>query len=81
MPNVTAMFFLVFGIGLVAVALQGAARGRLPNGPKGLERGEGVSRSGQPLQFWFFFLLYGSGGAWLTVHAIRLLSGDAPPAP
>lgn len=81
MPNVTAIFFLIFGIGLMLVAAQGVARGWLPNGPKGFERGEGVTRSRQPLLFWCFFLLYAGGGAWLAVHAVRLLSGTVTPTP
>jgi len=75
------MFFLVFGVGLILVALQGAKRGWLPNGPNGFKQGEGVRRSESPAAFWFFFLLYCGGGAALAIYALRLLAGNAVPLP
>jgi hypothetical protein len=71
--HVKGWFFVAFGVGLVAVAIQGFLRGWLPNGPKGLQQGEGVHRADNPLGFWFFFLLYGGGGFALALYAIRLL--------
>ena len=68
-------FFLVMGTGLVFVALQGLRRGWLPNGPKGLERGEGVRRDDNPAGFWVMFALYSGGGGALAVYALRLLAG------
>ena len=76
---IVGWFFLIFGIGIAAVAVQGVGRGWLPNGPKGLQQGEGVSREGNPLGFWFFFLLYFGGGIALTIYAIRILLGHVPP--
>ena len=68
-------FFVVFGIGLAAVAVQGVMKGWLPNGPKGLQQGEGVSRADNPIGFWFFFLLYFVGGIALLIYALRLPPG------
>ena len=73
MESIKAWFFIIFGFGLVAVALQGAVRGWLPNGPNGYKKGTGVARSEQPVTFWAFFLLYFAGGGALTVHALKLL--------
>jgi len=81
MEKFQGLFFLVFGVGLVLVALQGASRGWLPNGPKGFKKGEGVYKDKQPLLFWFFFVTYGGGGACLTVYALRLLTGHATSLP
>ncbi len=75
------LFFLVFGVGLILVALQGAQRGWLPNGPNGFKQGEGVRKSESPVAFWFFFLLYGGGGVALTIYAVRLMVGSAGPLP
>jgi hypothetical protein len=81
MHKIQGIFFLVMGAGLVLVALQGIARGWLPNGPKGFKRGEGVSREEQPVGFWLFFLLYSAGGCSVAIYALRLLFGDAAPLP
>jgi hypothetical protein len=75
--TIQGWFFILFGVGLVGVAVQGVARGWLPNGPKGLERGEGVSKADNPLGFWFFFLLYFGGGIALAIYAVKLLAGRA----
>lgn len=77
MSNPAGWLLLIMGIGLTAVALQGAVRGWLPNGPKGYQRGEGVSRADNPVGFWFFFVLYFAGGLYVAFHAVRLLSGPA----
>ncbi|HEY4127562.1 MAG TPA: hypothetical protein VGN70_05915 [Gammaproteobacteria bacterium] len=71
MDHLKGLLISIMGIGLVLVALQGAVRGWLPNGPKGFEQGEGVSRETNPLGFWFFFLLYAGGGIAVTVYALR----------
>ena len=75
------LFFLVMGMGLVLVALQGMKRGWLPNGPNGFKQGEGVRKKEQPIAFWFFFLLYFGVGAVLALYALRLLTGHAAPLP
>lgn len=81
MENIQGLFFLVMGAGVVLVSLQGLSRGWLPNGPNGFRQGTGVSRSEQPLGFWFFFLLYFGGGTAMAIYALRLLFGSAEPLP
>ena len=73
--TIKAGFFLLMGVGLVLVAVQGLRRGWLPNGPKGLQQVEGVRREDNPLGFWVMFALYFGGGAALAVYALRLLAG------
>lgn len=75
------LFFLVLGVGVVLVALQGASRGWLPNGPNGFKKSKGVTRATQPLGFWFFFAMYFCGGTALTIYALRMLFGSAEPLP
>jgi hypothetical protein len=76
-PNlIKGLLLLVMGIGLVLVALQGALRGWLPNGPEGFKQGRGVERASNPLGFWFFFLLYGAGGCYVALHALRFLGAS-----
>ena len=76
-----SLFFLVFGVGLMLVALQGAQRGWLPNGPNGFKRGEGVRKSESPVGFWILFSLYFAAGVYLAVYALRLLTGHAASLP
>ena len=71
MDHLKGLLILIMGIGMVAVALQGAVRGWLPNGPKGFQEGEGVKRDEQPVAFWFFFLLYMGLGISAAVYALR----------
>lgn len=70
--TIKAGFFALMGVGLVLVAVQGLRRGWLPNGPRGLQQGEGVRRDDNPLGFWVMFALYSGGGAALAVYALRL---------
>lgn len=79
MSNIQGWFILVIGIGFAAVAIQGVFRGWLPNGPKGFQQGEGVSRESSPIGFWFFFILYIGVSGYAVVYALRLLSGDPTP--
>jgi hypothetical protein len=72
------LLFLVMGIGLVAVALQGLSKGWLPNGPNGYKQGQGVKKDENPIGFWFFFALYTAGGAYVTVIALQTLAGHGP---
>ena len=81
MSQIKDWFLLVLGIGLVAVAVQGSVRGWLPNGRNGFSQGEGVSRAGQPIGFWFFFLLYFGGGLYVAIFALGLLTGQRGPLP
>jgi hypothetical protein len=74
---VQAAFFLIFGFGLLGVDFQSLTTGVLPCGTKGLEGRIEFSRHDQPALFWLMFAVYGSGGLWLIVTAIRLLTGAA----
>jgi hypothetical protein len=78
---VQAAFFLIFGFGLLGVDIQSLATGVLPCGTKGLEGKNEFSRKDQPFGYWLMFGLYGAGGLWLLVQALRLLSGSATPLP
>ena len=69
-----AVLMLLMGIGLAAVAIQGVFKGWLPNGPKGLQQGEGVSRETSPAGFWFFFCLYLGLGLYVVVYALKQLA-------
>jgi len=73
MDHLKGLLILIMGIGMIAVAVQGAVRGWLPNGPKGFQEGEGVRREDQPIGFWFFFLLYIGLGVSAAVYALRHL--------
>ena len=75
MTHFKAWWLLLLGVGLLAVALQGAVRGWLPTGRAGLQRGKGVSRDSQPLAFWAMFCLYCGFGGYVALHALRLLGG------
>jgi hypothetical protein len=75
MQSISGLLVLVLSPGMVAVAIQGAVRGWLPNGPNGFKQGKGVSRQGNPIGFWFFFCLYISVGLYGAIYALRLLSG------
>ncbi|TCS38056.1 hypothetical protein EDC30_103348 [Paucimonas lemoignei] len=77
MQIVPGLFMLVLSLGMLAVAIQGAYRGWLPNGPNGFKQGEGVSRQGNPIGFWLVFCLYVGSGIYGAFYALRLLSGHA----
>ena len=70
------LLFLLFGIGLLAVDYRALSTGWLPCGPKGLR-----ARGEQPFGFWLMFVVYGAGGLWLAIFALRLLAGHAEPLP
>ncbi len=78
---VQAAFFLIFGFGLLGVDFQSLTRGSLPCGPNGLKGRVEFSRREQPALYWLMFAVYGAGGLWLIIHALRLLSGTATPLP
>jgi hypothetical protein len=75
------LLFLFFGVGLLLVDGQALRRGWLPCGPGGLTRRLEFHRDRQPLGFWLMFAVYGAGGLWLLVLALRLLAGQAEPLP
>jgi hypothetical protein len=81
MALLQAAFFLIFGVGLLAVDYQSLEKGVLPCGPNGLKGRLEFSRTDQPAAYWTMFALYGAGGFWLIVYALRLLSGNAEPLP
>jgi hypothetical protein len=78
---VQAAFFLIFGFGLLGLDFQSLSKGSLPCGPNGLKGRVEFSRRDQPVLYWLMFSVYGAGGLWLIVHALRLLSGAATPLP
>jgi len=55
--------------------------GWLPCGPKGLKGRLEIRRHEQPLGFWLMFVVYGAGGLWLAIFALRVLTGHAEPLP
>jgi hypothetical protein len=78
---IQAAFFLIFGFGLLGVDFQSLAKGSLPCGPNGLKGRTEFSRKDQPALYWLMFAVYGAGGLWLIIQALRLLSGTATPLP
>jgi len=76
-PIVQGAFFLVMGVGLVAIALRSLATGWLPCGANGFKAGFVARREERPVLFWTMFLLYAVGGAAAAMHAISLLAGAA----
>jgi len=81
MAVIQGLLFLFFGVGLLIMDWQSLAKGWLPCGPNGLKGRLEFRRDEQPLAFWLMFAVYGAGGMWLTVFALRLLAGNAEPLP
>ena len=79
--KIQAAFFLVIGFGLLGVDFQSLSTGVLPCGPNGLKGRTEFSRHHQPALYWLMFAVYGVGGLWLIVTALRLLTGAATPLP
>ena len=79
MRMLPGLFMLVLSLGVIAVAIQGAFRGWLPNGSRGFKRCEGVSRARSPVGFWIVFCLYVAFGLYTAGYAVRLLGGHAAP--
>jgi len=75
------VLFLFFGAGLVLVDFRALSTGLLPCGPNGLKGRLEFRRNDQPVGFWLMFALYGAGGFWLAIFALRLLAGQAAPLP
>lgn len=75
------LFFLILGGGLLLVDWQSLSRGWLPCGPNGLKGTLKFHRDRQPGAYWLMFAVYGIGGLWLLVFALRLLAGSAEPLP
>jgi len=51
----------------------------LPSGPEGFKDRFALRRKEQLFLYGVFCCLYGAAGLWLTVFAIRLFLGTAPP--
>jgi hypothetical protein len=75
------LLFLLFGVGLLLIDWQSLRKGWLPCGPNGLKGTLRFCRERQPAAYWLMFALYGAGGLWLMVFALRLLAGSAEPLP
>lgn len=75
------LFFLVLGIGVLAVVWRSLSRGWLPCGPNGLKGRLEFRKDEQPLMFWILFVLYTGAGVALTAFALQLLAGSADPLP
>jgi hypothetical protein len=81
MATIQGLFFLVLGVGLLAVDYRSLSRGWLPCGPNGFKGRLEFHRAEQPLFFWLMFSIYGAAGVFLTVFAIRVLLGSVEPLP
>lgn len=75
------LFFSILGIGLIAVALRSLQTGWLPCGPNGFRGRLEFRRDQQALGYWVMFVAYSAGGLWLSVFALRVLSGQVEPLP
>jgi len=75
------LLFRILGAGLLRVDCRALRSGWLPCGPNGLRGRLELRRGKQPAGFWLMFALYGAGGLWLLVFALRLLAGLAEPLP
>ena len=81
MSVIQGLLFLFFGVGLLWVDYRALRIGWLPCGPNGLRGRLEFRRDEQPAGFWVMFVVYGVGGLWLLVFALRLLAGQAEPLP
>lgn len=77
----SALFLLVVGGGILAVAWHGYRVGVLPAGPNFFRGRWMPSREANPFAFHFFLVLYFGGGMALTVWGLLSLVGMAPPLP
>lgn len=75
------ILFLILGGGLLLIVWRSLESGWLPCGPNGLKGRLEFTREHQPLQYWLMFFLYGAGGLWMVIFALRLLAGVAEPLP
>lgn len=75
------LFLLVLGAGLLIMIYRSLEGGWLPNGSKGFQQGNGVSREDQPFGYWIMFILYGGAGVWAVITAVQILTGHMQPLP
>lgn len=81
MATFQGLFFLVFGIGLSAIAWRSLTHGWLPFGRKGWSERNEIHRDEQPLLYWLLFLMYAGAGIATAVYAVMVLTGKAAPLP
>lgn len=81
MAIIQGLLFLFFGGGLLWVDYRALRIGWLPCGPNGFKGRLEFKKDEQPVGFWTMFVVYGAGGLWLLVFALRLLAGMADPLP
>lgn len=79
-PFLGALFLIVMGSGVLAVAYRGWQTGELPAGARGFSAYR-PNRTDNPLAFHFYLVLYVCGGLALAVWGLLLLIGMAPPLP
>lgn len=77
--GVSALFLLVMGGGVLAVAWQGYRDGVLPAGSNFLRGRWMPGREANPFAFRFFLALYFAAGMALCVWGLLALAGMAPP--
>ncbi|HRQ63728.1 MAG TPA: hypothetical protein PKZ76_02490 [Xanthomonadaceae bacterium] len=81
MAVLQGILLLVLGVGLLLVDWNSLRTGWLPCGSNGFKGTLKYYRHERPAAFWLMFALYGFGGLWLVVFALRLLAGNAEPLP
>lgn len=74
-----ALFLIVMGAGVLAVAYNGYRVGELPAGPNFLRGTFRPNRADNPLAFHFFLVLYLCGGIAMVVWGLLIPFGMAPP--
>src|SRR5690554_2467408 len=75
------LFFLVMGIGLLAVTYRSLAEGWLPCGSNGLRGQLRFYRDERPFGYWLMFALYTAGGLWAAWYGVGMLAGTVEPPP
>lgn len=73
-----ALFLMIIGAGVLAVAYLGYRKGELPAGSSFL-RAYRPNRTDNPLAFHCFLVLYFCAGMALAVWGLLILIGMAPP--
>jgi hypothetical protein len=75
------LFFLIFGLLLVILDIRALRNDSVPFWSYGFGDRKKFSKIDQPLRFWAVFTLYGIGGFWMLVFALRLFVGKSLPLP
>lgn len=79
--GVGALFLIVVGAGVLAVARQGWRRGELPAGARGFSGTYRPRRDHEPAAFHFFFALYAVSGVAAIAYGVLMAFGAVPPLP